>query len=146
MNSETVEAMLQNWARYVRGRKVQGHCASIEHRFNWKKRPDDTPTGWGDWHWSDKNRIAYEAPVDALQAIEVERTMRHLPDGHRKALRLAYVDRMPRKMVCLRLVIAYRDYDRYLDDARCMVSALWTRYRGYGKRQTTIHQTSITSA
>ncbi|MCR4297560.1 MAG: hypothetical protein NUV75_02220 [Gallionella sp.] len=125
MNEAAIHSMLENWARWARGRAVQGHCASIEYRYRSKLRPDMTPTGWGDW--IPVVPLPILPPIDALQALEVERCMRHLPDGHRMALRLVYVDRMPRKMACLYLVIAFRDYERYLGDARCMIANLLQR-------------------
>ena len=120
-----MDAIVQNWGRWARTRIPEGHCASIEHRFKNRLRPDMTPTGWGDWIPVVPAPIL--PPVDALQALEVERTMRHLPDDHRTALKLAYVYRMPRKMICLRLGIAFADFDRYTGDARAMVAALLHR-------------------
>ncbi len=128
----TIESALQNWGRWALARGVQGHCASIEYRYRSKLRPDLTPTGWGDW-------IAYSAyippppppPVDALQALAVERMMRHLPDDHRKALKFAYVFRMPPDLICLRLAIRHEGWGRFLGDSQNMVANLLTRHTKY---------------
>ena len=125
MRIETVHAALENWGRWVRVRQAQGHCASIEYRYRSKLRPDETPTGWGDWR--EAPPVPPLPPVDTLQALEIERCMRHLPDGHRKALKLAYVYRMPSKLICLRLALNKLDYDRFMGDARAMVAAVFKR-------------------
>lgn len=113
--------LLENWGRWLRQRPRQGHCVSIEHRFSFKKRPDDTWTGWGDWNWTDKDRIVYQPPVDALQALDVERVMRWIPEGHRKALFLFYVVRFPYRICCKRLHIGYDIWSIFLGDAQRMV-------------------------
>lgn len=128
--SEAIEDMLQNWGRWARLRQTQGHCASIEWRYRSKMRPDETPTGWGDWLTS--SPLPPMPALDSLQALAVEGCMRHMPDGHRKALKLRYVLQMPRRMICLRLSVNKLDYDRYMNDARAMIGALFTRQaKGY---------------
>ena len=126
-----IEDILMNWARWVRVRQVQGHCASIEHRYRMKSRADSTPTGWGDWLITPPSRPAL--PVDALSALAVERVMRLVPRGHRKALKLCYVFNMPNKLICLRLVIRLADWDRFLVDARCMVANLLLQQQKKGR-------------
>lgn len=126
-----VDVMLQNWARWARDRAIQGHCASIEWKYRKKLRPDMTQTGWGDWGEAPPMPIL--PPIDALQALAVERVMRYLPEGHRRALVLFYVARLPYKGCCKRLHLAYDRWDRYLADAQAMVLNRFTfsenRYR-----------------
>ncbi len=132
--------MLENWGRWARGRPTQGHCSSIEYRFNWKKRPDDTPTGWGDWHWTDKDAILRPQPIDDRLALTVERVMRWIPEGHRKALFLFYVARFPYRICCKRLHLGYDRWERFLFDAQLMVS---NRLRTTGKPLTNAHNPDI---
>ena len=120
-----IHSLLQNWARWVRLRPVQGHCRSIEHRFKFK-RIDDTKDGWGAWETTPPP-IPLPA-VDVLAALEVEKVMRFLPRKHRLALRFEYVDRMPWKLACKRLSIGYDRWLRHLGRAQAMVENL-TRAR-----------------
>lgn len=126
-----VESLLLNWGRWCRTAPISGHCASIEHRYRGKVRPDDTPTGWGDWNAAPP--LPPLPAVDSHAALRVERLMRHLPDGHRKALRLHYVSRMPIKLACLRLVIRRDMWGRFLGDAQRMVANLLQRHGYYDK-------------
>lgn len=123
----SIDDDLRNWARWVRGRTARGHCASIEHRYHNKLRPDMTPTGWGDWIPAVPPPVL--PPIDALQALEVERTMRHLPDGHRRALVLYYVARLPYKGCCRALHLGYDRWPKFLADAQCMVANLLLQRR-----------------
>jgi len=115
-----IDAALENWARWVRVRQTQGHCASIEYRYRSKLRPDETPTGWGDWLTA--SPIPPLPPVDTLQALTVERVMRFIPEGHRKALFLFYVVRSPYRICCKRLHLGYDRWERFIQDARGMVA------------------------
>ena len=115
-----IHAKLQNWGRWVRTRPVQGHCASIEHRYRSKLRPDETPTGWGDWLTA--SPMPPMPPIDELSALAVERVMRHVPKGHRAALKLHYVLRMPYKLACKRLHLGYDRWERFVYDAQLMVA------------------------
>lgn len=114
-----IHAMLENWSRWVRVRQVQGHCFSIEHRYLPRFRPDNTPTGWGDWLSTPP--LPPLPLIDTQQALAVERVMRHIPAGHRSALRLHYVARLPYRLACKRLHIRYDMWGKFLADAQRMV-------------------------
>ena len=128
----TIDDALQNWARWARDRAIQGHCASIEYRFRFRTTPDVD--------WREAPPVVPLPPIDALEALEVERVMRHLPEGHRRALVLFYVVRIPYKGCCRLLHLGYDMWGKYLSDAQCMVAALFTRHNGSDIRQTTIRQ------
>ena len=53
--------------------------------------------------------------------------MRHLPVGHRRALVMFYVARLPYKGCCRMLHLGYDRWGRYLADAQRMVENLLTR-------------------
>lgn len=117
-----MDAILRNWGRWVRDREIQGHCASIEHRYRPRWRPDSAPTGWGDWLTTPVHGLL--PSVDPLLALAVERTMRHVPTDHRRALKLHYVLRMPWRLSCKRLHLAYDCWEQFLCDAQYMVANL----------------------
>lgn len=130
----TIEDDLQNWARWVRVRPVQGHCASIEHRFRFRTSPDVD--------WREAPPVVPLSPIDVLSAIDVEKVMRLVPKGHRAALKLHYVLRMPYKLACKRLHLGYDVWERYIDDARLMVENLLRR----SDKRRTINRRSLESA
>ena len=113
---------LLNWARWVRARTHQGHCGSIEHRYR-LRRLDDAPTGWGDWQITPP-KLPTLPPTDIPLALEIERLMRHLPDRHRKALKLTYVYRIPWRLASQRLHLAYACWQEHLEAARQMLDNL----------------------
>jgi len=121
-----LDYLLTNWARWLRsGRGASASCFSIEGRYRRKSRADDTPTGWGDWLVTPPGHVP--PPIDELAALEVERTMRHLPRRQRKAIVLYWVFRMPERMICRRLALRYVDWTGFLAAATCMIGNLLTR-------------------
>lgn len=63
-------------------------------------------------------------PIDALQALAVERVMRCLPEDHRRVLVLFYVARLPYRQICRILHRGYDMWDRFFGDAQRMVANL----------------------
>lgn len=116
----SIDEALRNWARWVRVRPAQGRCASIEHRYRLRFRPDNAPTGWGDWSPSVPAQRPPE-PIDSIAALAVERCMRAIPEQHRDAIILAYVYQCSAGYAARLLNIRYEDLDRFLDDACAML-------------------------
>ena len=125
-----IDALLTNWGRWARMRMRQGHCASIEWRYRMRWRPDNAPTGWGDW--SGVPAAPPLPPLDAIAALAVERVMRDVPSEHREALALHYVYRTDARFACRALAVRYADWERFLDDARSMCA---NRLRRQDKRR-----------
>ena len=126
---DEISCLLTNWARWLHsGRGGGGTCFSIEGRYRRKTRADDTPTGWGDWLSTPPGHVL--PPIDELAALRVERTMRHLPVKHRKALTLHFLHRVPERRICQRLGLRYVDWDGFLHDAMNMVENLLTKQDG----------------
>lgn len=125
MTHSEIDARLREWGRWVRVRPQQGHCFSIEHLYRRNIREGDTPTGWVDWLTTPPQ--VPSNPPRAFAALQVERTMRHLPGRHRRALKLHYVVRLPPRLCCRRLAIPYAGWEAFLDDSQSMVAALLTR-------------------
>jgi hypothetical protein len=119
MSNAEIHERLVEWGRWVRLRPRQGHCFSIEHRYK-LRRLDDTPYGWGSWLSTPPTPPL--PAVDALAALEVERTMRHIPKKHRIALKLEYVYRMPWRLICKRLSLPYDCWWVHLSEAQNMVA------------------------
>lgn len=99
-----IKSVLENWARWARDRYHKQHCASIEHRYARKTRPDETLTGWGDWETSSPEAIA--PPLDILQAVEVQKVIGRLGFQYAWALTFGY---------------CYPRYDRWKAAAFCGV-------------------------
>jgi DNA-directed RNA polymerase specialized sigma24 family protein len=120
-----IDELLKNWARWVRVHQRQGRCGSIEHRYK-LRRGDDTPYGWGAWLTTPPQVMLPQ--LDALAALEVEKTMRRLPRKHRQALKYEYVYRLPWKMSCKRLGLGYDRWGEHLSRAQQMVVNLLQRH------------------
>ena len=120
METQSIYDRLIEWGRWVRVRQIQGHCASIEHRYRMRMRADGTPTGWGDWLVSTPPRLM--PAIDAIRALEVERCMRFVPEQHREALALCYVYQLQPIYAHRFLRVRYADYERFLGDACAMLA------------------------
>lgn len=116
--------LLENWARWLRSRAGADTCDSVEGGYRRPYRPDDCPTGFGDW--SPSPPAHYNNPVNLHQALAVERVMPRVPDRHRRALRLFYVKREAPKRVCQRLGLRLVEWEGFLGYAHAMVKNLLT--------------------
>ena len=107
-----IEWLLSNWGNWARPRPYYGHCFSIESRYN-------SPQVW----YPEQPRVV----VDTLSALEVERTMRHVPELHRLALKLVYVERLPSRAARRAVRVTHNLFDQFMADARRMVVNLMAR-------------------
>lgn len=114
-----IEERLKGWGRWCRVRLGPATCASIEGRYRRRYRADDTTEGWGNWLLCPPAQ--YQGPVNQLEALEVERTMRHLYRKHSKALKLTYVFLLPSTMVCRRIAIPHILWHSFIYYAKCCV-------------------------
>jgi hypothetical protein len=122
-----VVAELENWGRWVRG----GHggisqCESIEGNYRRRRVPGETDYGWGDY-LTEPPPADPPPPIDVLQALAVERTMRFLPRPHRIALKLKYVRKLSPDRICGRLAIPYDMWEVFLLHAQLLVKNRLTR-------------------
>lgn len=99
------EDVMKNWGRWARDRYHFSHCASIEHKYVRKSRPDETKTGWGDWETSPPAEPPQPA-IDALQAIVVQKLIGTL--GHQFAWALTFE-------------YCYPKYDKWAAARQCKV-------------------------
>ncbi len=109
-----IHEFLQQWGRWVLSRRVNGHCASIEHRY---KSPQC---------WDERNPRPPE--VNERAATLIESLMRIVPKAARKLLKLRYVYRADRDFITKRMRL--REFDQALYTARQIVlnltrHALW---------------------
>lgn len=107
---EAIHLRLCEWGRWGRLKPSYGHCASIEHRYR-------SPQCW----YPPEPR-----PVEPnlWDALAVERTMRHLPPKHRKALVMRYIRLMKPEMVWQRLILRPYLLGLHMREARQMVGNL----------------------
>jgi hypothetical protein len=103
-----IHDFLLHWGRWLRTRKIQGHCASIEHRYK-------SPQCW------DERNPRPEEP-DLSKACLIEKQMRIVPKNSRKLLKLKYVLRCDKEFIIKRL--RPKDYDQSLYTARQIIKNL----------------------
>lgn len=113
-----IEHELHNWARWVRNRRVQGHCRSFEGRYR-------SPRG-AEVEWEKAAPLVPLPAADALAAARVEACMHLLPDRSRKALKYVYLDHSEAYWCCRKLGVRYVDWPGFLDHARTMLGNLLT--------------------
>lgn len=77
---KTTADWLTNWGRWAADRYRSQHCASMEHRYRRKSRPDELPTGWGDWLTAPP-AAAPRPGIDVLAAIEVQKILARMAEG-----------------------------------------------------------------
>lgn len=111
MTEPYIHDRLVNWGKWARNKPQYGHCLSIEHRYR-------SPQCW--WPEEPRNEI------DLLDALRVERVMRHLPDMHRAALRYKYVIGIGEQGICNRLRVKPYLWGFILSHAQLMVRNLLT--------------------
>lgn len=116
-HQEAIEAALEpthlrlvEWGRWGRTKPAYGHCASIEHRYR-------SPQCW-------YPPEARPPEPDLWAAVAVEKTMRHLPEDHRKALVFCYVRQMRPEMCWQRLKLRPYLLGERMRRARLMVRNL----------------------
>jgi len=109
-----IEAELRNWARWVRERRMRGHCRSFEHRYR-------SPRG-AEVEWETAPPLVPLPAPDALAAIQVEACMHLLPDGQRKALKFVYLYGAEARWCCRRLALRHSDWPEFLEAARRMLA------------------------
>ena len=108
--AETHEQLL-NWAAWCRVYHVPGRARSAEGRFTPPaSRLFDPP--------------APRFRVMLLAAEAVNLAMLDMPAGHREALHLRYISRMPDRVICRVLRLAVASYQRFMRDARLMLASL----------------------
>ena len=103
-----IHIYLNEWGNWLRSRTIQGHCASIEHRY---KSPQC---------WDERNPRPIEP--DLSKAYLIERNMRIVPKGSRKLLKLKYVLRCDKDFITKRLRL--REYEVSLYTARQIIKNL----------------------
>lgn len=94
---EAIYARLENWARWARDRRKQGHCRSIEYRY----KPEAGET------WEGVEAAETHEPLDAL---EVNRIVREMPRKYRLILHYHHIHKLPSWVICRECVIPKRDY------------------------------------
>jgi DNA-directed RNA polymerase specialized sigma24 family protein len=72
-----IHALLEQWARWVRVRPHGWQTAPMFRQYRSKA-----------WQWHER---VIPAPVNTLEALEVERAVASLPEKHRAAVRWLYV-------------------------------------------------------
>ena len=102
-----IHDFLCHWGRWLKSRGVQGHCASIEHRYR-------SPQCW------DERNPRPEEP-DVRRAELVEGLMRIVPRLSRRVLKLKYVHRGDAAFIAKRLRFPMEHYDTELYRARQIV-------------------------
>lgn len=109
MTDEDFETRLENWARWCCANKVVGQCESLEHFY---RSPQE-------WHLPPPPVIP-RGPIDRLDALEVLRAWRHVPQPYKTVLKDWYVLRRDPKRTCGRLYLAFSAHLEYLARARLM--------------------------
>jgi len=109
-----IEALLRNWAAWVRVHPHLSHCASLEHRYR-------SPQHW----WPEAPKLT----VDVLSALAVERAIGEVPAQHRAALIWHYVHFAPSHFICRRLALRYAAWEQFLEDSRTMLGNRLTAKR-----------------
>lgn len=99
---------LIHWGRWLRSAHLQGHCASIEHRYR-------SPQCW------DERNPRPEEP-DLSKALLIERQMRIIQKQPRKLLKLKYVLRCDKDFIIKRMRL--KEYDQSLYTARQIIKNL----------------------
>lgn len=74
-----VDARLENWARWARGRGGAPGCSPMFRLY----RPPQ--------HW--RGHVEVGVSIDSADAVKVQRLVVALPQAHRSALAWAYIDR-----------------------------------------------------
>jgi hypothetical protein len=100
-----IHEFLDHWGRWLKSRGIQGHCASIEHRYR-------SPQCWDE-------RNPRPPEPDAKRAELVESLMRIVPRLSRRVLKLRYVHRADNSFIAKRLKL--KDCDAALYTARQIV-------------------------
>lgn len=104
-----INGELTNWANWARTRPHYSHCYSVEHLY---RSPQ---------HWNPPEpRIVIDVP----RALEVERTMRHIPKRHRTALVCHFVYRLPARRCCQIVIMRF---DRWGEHLRASIAMIRTR-------------------
>ena len=109
-----IHEFLLHWGRWLQFHGVQGHCASIEHRFR-------SPQCWDE-------RNPRPPEPDLERAMLIEGLMRIVPRMSRKILKLKYVRRADREFISKRLRLHVEHYEQTLYTARQIVLNL-TRHK-----------------
>lgn len=104
---EAIHARLENWARWSRDRRPQGHCRSIEYRY----KSTDV------WQDSEPRTV-----FDTLAALEVHKVVAAMPVLHRHLLHYWYIKSMPVKVIRMRLGLTRQAVVHELNKARRMAS------------------------
>ena len=109
-----IHEFLSHWGRWLKSRGIQGHCASIEHRYR-------SPQCWDE-------RNPRPPEPDERQALLIEGLMRVVPRVSRKILKLRYVHQADAAFIAKRLRFHVDHYETELYRARQIVLNL-TRHR-----------------
>lgn len=108
-----IENRLINWGRAQRDSKTQGHCRSIEHRYDARSdRGDEVIAG----------EVKPRGMVDYRDALIVNRAWLKLPIKHRKLVAMHYIPHRPHyKKISVTLGIKASEYDYEIQRAQHMV-------------------------
>jgi hypothetical protein len=94
-----IHEFLLHWGRWLQAHPIQGHCASIEHRFR-------SPQCWDE-------RNPRPPEPDLARAMLIEGLMRIVPRVTRKILKLKYVHRADPEFIARRLRFHVKPHERY---------------------------------
>jgi hypothetical protein len=99
-----IHAELQRWGLWATEKYQQGHCASLEHRFD--SRGGRIPS-----------RAIVALPPDP-KLRQLESAILWLQEPHRETIEQYYAKRWAPKTICWSHAIQYEDFARWMYDCR----------------------------
>lgn len=101
-----IHRQLERWGAWSRERRQQGHCRSIEHRFEAGGRDVKPPV--------------VSLPPDPV-LWRIDRAVRDMPMQHGDTIRMFYGKRCSPRTICVVLALRFEDFGTWMHTARCMV-------------------------
>jgi len=110
---QVIHGWLEDWGRWSREKRSRLACGSAEGRYL-PRRPQGEV-------WEYEPPRASLPQVPNLQNLAVDRAVLRLPEQHRKAVKMFYVERRDPRAICRVLVLRWAAFPEFINTCRAMV-------------------------